>query len=193
MECTRDALADLIAADVASVAAKSPSTSRSTVLDPFAGSGNTLYWLARRIGPRGAVGYETDDGVFEATRRNFSIVRIDAALLHVPYEYGLRRTTTTADELLIVFVAPPWGDALHASRELDLEQTKPPVAEIIDAIADTFPQNKLVIAGSALRDGRPRLAPRRCLPLGLVPAEDVRHRPARAKPRAAARNAGRAP
>ena len=50
------------------------------------------------------------------------------------------------DELLIVFVAPPWGDALSESSGLDLLQTKPPVTGIIDLIAHTFPDRKVLLA-----------------------------------------------
>ena len=44
-----------------------------------------------------------------------------APTMHVP-----------ADCLLIIFVAPPWGDALEPRTWLDLRRTSPPVGEIID-------------------------------------------------------------
>src|SRR6516165_7692931 len=48
VECTRDALGDRIALDVASVAARMPSN-QLVVIDPFAGSCNTLFWILRRL------------------------------------------------------------------------------------------------------------------------------------------------
>src|SRR5690348_15939471 len=44
VECTRDALADRIGADVAQAVRFASSRERFLVLDPFAGSCNTLYW-----------------------------------------------------------------------------------------------------------------------------------------------------
>jgi len=106
VECTRDALALSIAGHVARVARAAP-----VVVDPFAGSANTLYWLARRLDARRAIGFELDDNVFEATRRNLSIVGFEAELTHVDYHAGLSALTVAEDDFLVVFVAPPWGDA----------------------------------------------------------------------------------
>ncbi len=49
VECTRDGLGDAIGKDVAAIAAPCPDTSGMLVVDPFAGSGNTLYWLLRHL------------------------------------------------------------------------------------------------------------------------------------------------
>jgi len=55
VECTRDALADAIGKDVAGVVATAPHPTRPLVVDLFAGSGNTLYWLMRHLaGARGS-------------------------------------------------------------------------------------------------------------------------------------------
>ena len=56
VECTRDALADRMGRDVAAVARAAPGVSRTVVVDPFAGSANTLYWLARHLRADRAVG-----------------------------------------------------------------------------------------------------------------------------------------
>ena len=45
VECTRDPLAERIGRDVASVALSLPLQTKFTVIDPFAGSCNTLYWI----------------------------------------------------------------------------------------------------------------------------------------------------
>jgi hypothetical protein len=42
VECTRDGLADAIGKDVAAIAATAPRAGGAVVIDPFAGSGNTL-------------------------------------------------------------------------------------------------------------------------------------------------------
>ena len=54
--------------------------------------------------------------------------------------------STLNDQLLVVFVAPPWGDALSDVSGLDLRRTEPPVAAIVDLIASTFPTHEVVLA-----------------------------------------------
>jgi hypothetical protein len=79
VECTRDILADAIGRDVAGVAAMAPGMSRALVVDPFAGSGNTLYWLRRHLPHARSVGFESDAGVFGLTRQTLAALalRID--------------------------------------------------------------------------------------------------------------------
>jgi 16S rRNA G966 N2-methylase RsmD len=146
VECTRDALADRIGRDVAAAAKTASAIRRSVVVDPFAGSANTLFWLARHLRTPRAIGFELDDRVFAATRRNLAIVGFDADLRHVDYEAGLRALRVARDELLVVFVAPPWGDALNPVVGLDLRHTQPPVTEIIDLVARTFAPRAVLLA-----------------------------------------------
>jgi 16S rRNA G966 N2-methylase RsmD len=127
VECTRDALARRIARDVAALA-----PAGTVVVDPFAGSANTLFWLARGLGARRAVGFELDERVFAATQRNLAVVGFDAELEQIDHETGLR---VLPDEPMVVFVAPPWGDALDPVTGLDLRRTQPPVTEILDLLA----------------------------------------------------------
>ena len=145
VECTRDALADRIARDVAAAAAAAPA-SDPVVVDPFAGSANTLWWIARHVRARRALGFELDARVFDATSRNLAIVGLDLALSHVGYEAGLKALRVSQDQLLIAFLAPPWGDALSETSGLDLRQTEPPAPEIVDLIAEMFPAHKVLLA-----------------------------------------------
>jgi len=69
VECTRDALADRIGCDVASVA-RGMSLDHLVVIDPFAGSCNTLLWILRHLPNSEGVGFEADPQVFELTHRN---------------------------------------------------------------------------------------------------------------------------
>jgi hypothetical protein len=146
VECTRDRLADLIGRDIAESAKAASRVAGSVVVDPFAGSGNTLYWIKRHVSARRGVGFELDDTVFELSRRNLSIVGLDLELLHEGHEAGLTALSIPASELLIVFVAPPWGDALSEVSGLDLRRTEPPVADIVDLIATTFPRHEVLLA-----------------------------------------------
>jgi hypothetical protein len=84
--------------------------------------------------------------VFAATQRNLSTVGFDVELVHVGYENGLRELRVAQDELVVVFVAPPWGGALDPVAGLDLRRTEPPVAEIVDLLARTFARRKVLLA-----------------------------------------------
>jgi putative methyltransferase len=145
VECTRDRLAKLIAGDVSELA-RSASSSRAVVIDAFAGSANTLYWLSRLVHASRAIGFELDDAVFETTKRNLEILGLDITLSHEPYETALPRTRVSGDALPIVFIAPPWGDALDPSHGLDLRRTTPPVADVVEHVRAAFPGRPSVAA-----------------------------------------------
>jgi hypothetical protein len=71
VECTRDDLAQAIAGDVAAVAAAAQARD-VTVIDPFAGSGNTIYWILRQVPRSIGVAFEVDPHVYVLSRRNLS-------------------------------------------------------------------------------------------------------------------------
>jgi hypothetical protein len=146
VECTRDRLADLIGRDIAAVAGAAPTVPGPVVVDPFAGSGNTLYWIKRHVSGRRGVGFKLDDAVFEASRRNLAIVGLDIELFHEAHEPGLTSLSIPEEQLAVVFVAPPWGGALSELSGLDLGRTEPPAAGIVDLIASTFPTHKVLLA-----------------------------------------------
>jgi hypothetical protein len=143
VECTRDRLADLMGRDIAGVAGSAGIG--SVVVDPFAGSANTLYWIGRHVPAGRVVGFELDDAVFAATRESLATLDLDVELLHRDHEAGLA-SLHVAEQLLIVFVAPPWGDALSATTGLDLRRTSPPVSTIVDLIARTFAGHRVLLA-----------------------------------------------
>ena len=145
VECTRDRLADQIGRDVAAVA-RSVSGASPLVVDLFAGSANTLHWISKHASARRAIGFELDDAVFELTRANLSIMGLDLDLRHDGYDRGLQALGQPEEDLLIVFVAPPWGRALSAESGLDLRRTQPPVAEAVDVTAGLLGRRKLLFA-----------------------------------------------
>ncbi|MGN6429766.1 MAG: hypothetical protein ACTHNB_03415 [Gaiellaceae bacterium] len=145
VECTRDRLAGRISRDVAAVA-REASAGGTVLFDPFAGSGNTLLWLARRLKPRVAVGFEQDETVATATQRNVALLELPIEVQPEPYERGIRDVQVDEDELIVVFIAPPWGDALTDRGELDLRRTTPPVAEVVGRVAATFDERRLLLA-----------------------------------------------
>ena len=146
VECTRDALADAIGQDVALVATDASAATETLVVDPFAGSGNTLYWLLRHLPGARGLGFEGDAGVFELTRRNLAVLGLPIDIWNTDYRAGLSRVCAAEDQLIVVFIAPPWGDALDAASGLDLRRTQPPIADIVDALLHQFVQGRLVCA-----------------------------------------------
>ena len=143
VECTRDALGSAIAQDVAAIAPDSP---RTMVVDPFAGSGNTLYWLLRKLPGARGLGFELDSGVFHWTRKNLEILALPIEVLNLDYMAGFPEVRAARDDLIVVFIAPPWGHALDPVCGLDLRGTEPPVTQIVDFLRNNFAQCRLLCA-----------------------------------------------
>jgi hypothetical protein len=49
-----------------------------------------------------------------------------------------------SDHFIVVFLAPPWGDALSETTGLDLQRTKPPVADIVDDFERVYKGNPML-------------------------------------------------
>jgi hypothetical protein len=146
VECTRDVLADAIGKDVARLAAIVPPMTRALVIDPFAGSGNTLYWLLRHLPNARGVGFESDAGVFRLTRQNMAALGLPIDIVNADYLSGLTSVSVAHDELVIVFIAPPWGDGLDGTSGLDLRRTMPPVGEVVDVLFREFSEDRFLCA-----------------------------------------------
>jgi len=130
VECTRDRLGDAIGRHVAAVV-RQPSP---LVIDLFAGSGNTLYWLLRHLPRARGLGFEIDPMVFALTRDNLAALALPVDIRNVDYVSGLADVRMSADQLLVVFIAPPWGEALDPTSGLDLRRTTPSISEILDVL-----------------------------------------------------------
>ena len=145
VECTRDALGDAIGRDIAATA-MAPLAAGALVIDPFAGSGNTLYWMLHHLPGARGMGFELDPVVFQLTRRNLTTLGLPIDILNTDYRSGLADVRVAPDQLLIAFIAPPWGEALSRTAGLDLRRTTPPIAEIVDFVVQQFGQNQLLCA-----------------------------------------------
>jgi hypothetical protein len=145
VECTPDRLADLIGCDVAAVARAAPAASLM-VVDLFAGSGNTLSWIKRHTGARRAIGFELGDVIFELATKNLRITGLGIDLRHDSYQHALQSLGQPGEDLLIVFVSPPWGHALREGSALDLRRTQPPVGEAVDVTTAAIGHHKLLFA-----------------------------------------------
>jgi 16S rRNA G966 N2-methylase RsmD len=145
VECTRDRLADQIGRDVAAVA-RAASAASWLVVDLFAGSANTLHWITNHAGARRGIGFELDDAVFGLTRANLSAMGLDIDLVHDAFDHGLQALGEPGEDLLVIFVAPPWRHALSEKSGLDLRRTQPPVADVVDLTTSVLGQHKLLFA-----------------------------------------------
>lgn len=166
VECTRDDLAKVIAADVAALVAEAGTgPARATlIIDPFGGSANTLYWLQRMIPGSTGVGFEIDLVIGEHTAHNLALVGAPLSLIGVDYQQGITSIEPAPGQLVVVYVAPPWGHAFDPASGLDLGHTEPPVDEIVDVVTRALPDNPMLIAvqaferldGPSLEDVRAR-------------------------------------
>lgn len=146
VECTRDVLGDAIGREVALEVGRLSPVRRILVLDPFAGSCNTLHWLLRHLPSAAGLAFEMDSMVFELAGRNLALLGRPIELVHGGYQTLLAERAIPGGPALVVFVAPPWGTALDEREGLDLARTVPPVTEIIDRIVGNFPERSLLFA-----------------------------------------------
>jgi hypothetical protein len=84
--------------------------------------------------------------VFQLTSRNLAILNLSIEVSNCDYKTGLSALTMAQDQLLIAFIAPPWGDALNKSTGLDLRRTTPPITEIVDVLIGIAGKNPLLCA-----------------------------------------------
>jgi hypothetical protein len=116
------------------------------VIDPFAGSCNTLYWILRQLPGSSGLACEYDAQVHALTRANLAHLDCDMALIQGDYEAMLGQLDIPAGRDIVAFVAPPWGTALDESLGLDLRRTTPPITGIIHRIGGKFPNRRIIFA-----------------------------------------------
>jgi hypothetical protein len=98
---------------------------------PAAGSCNSLYAILRHLPGAKGIGFEVEPAVFDLTSQNIAHVNAPIELVRGSYKEIVRSRRHPADYLVVVFVAPPWGDALQPETGLHLDRTKPPILEIV--------------------------------------------------------------
>ena len=146
VECTRDELGDRTGRDIAAVAALMPSRRHCTVIDPFAGSCNTLFWTLRHLPNSQGLAFELDPQVHDLTASNVASLDTRIKLHCGDYQSLLPRLGVSPDDDMVAFIAPPWGKALDEVIGLDLRSTAPPISEIIRFFDRTFSTGRLLLA-----------------------------------------------
>jgi hypothetical protein len=114
------------------------------LIDPFTGSGNTLYWLARHLSAAPCVGFELDPEVFALTRTNLAALALPIDVRNVDYRSALSDLSPAADQLVVAYLAPPWGDALDPVSGLDLRRTYPPIPVITELLLTHFAESPML-------------------------------------------------
>jgi len=115
-----------------------------SVVDLFAGSGNSLYHLARATNAVTTVGFELDTTVYELTRKNFEQIRFQALFERGSYQSLLRPDILPSENPCVVLVSPPWGAGFSFVEGLDLQRTEPPVDEILSFVRERLPHHELI-------------------------------------------------
>src|SRR5262245_31494090 len=111
LEAVRDKLGDLIGQDVAHVLHNVPAATTFTVIDPFAGSCNGLYWLVRHVRNAQGLGFEIEQTIFDMTTRNLHLASLERpiALIHGDYKALLATHRSPADQVIVALLSRPWG------------------------------------------------------------------------------------
>jgi 16S rRNA G966 N2-methylase RsmD len=144
VECVRDSLGDLIGREVERTIHDVASGRKVIVIDPFAGSCNSLYWILRHVRNSRGIAFEIDRTIFEMTKRNLTALDVDIELVNGDYRSLLNARRFPSGHFIVVFVAPPWGKALSEITGLDLRRTEPPIAEVVDHVDDVYKDHPIL-------------------------------------------------
>jgi hypothetical protein len=138
LEAVKDPLGSKIGSDIAEVIGRSHGNQKVGVVDPFAGSCNGLYAILQHLPGAKGIGFEVEPTIFKLTTRNIGCINAPIDLIQGSYKdlVGVRKHPP--DYLVVVFLAPPWGDALHPVKGLHLDRTKPPILEIIQEFEQVY-------------------------------------------------------
>jgi hypothetical protein len=131
LEAIKDPLGNKIGADIAEIVARAPISRPLGVVDPFAGSCNGLYAILRNLPGAKGIGFEVERAVFDLTTSNIAHLNAPLELVQGSYKDLVAFRKHPADRRIVVFLGPPWGDALHPVTGLHLDRTKPPILEIV--------------------------------------------------------------
>ena len=134
---------------------------RIVVLDPFAGSCNTLHWILRAPAGLGGPGLRAGPDGVRARRPQSRPAWADRSSSSTA---ATRRSSPSdrpaPDAALVVFVAPPWGTALDEREGLDLRGDRAADPRGHRPRARHLPGSASPLRHPGLREGRARIAPR---------------------------------
>ena len=144
IECSNDIRAVGQAQAVREVLSREFAGRSVSAVDPFTGSGNSLYHLARITNAVTVIGFELDEKIHELTRKNFDKLGFRALFERGSYQDLLRPGILPDENPCVVLVSPPWGAGFSYVDGLDLQRTDPPVGEILSFVRERLPHHELI-------------------------------------------------
>ena len=156
LEAVKDPLGNKIGEDIANIVRRAAGDRAIGVVDPFAGSCNCLYAILRHLNGAKGIGFELDPTVFELTTSNIAQLDAPIDLIRGSYKDLVGSRRHSADHLIVVFLAPPWGDALQPHTGLHLDRTKPPILEIVHNFEQIYGAQPVLYATEAHEVNEPK-------------------------------------
>lgn len=104
------------------------------------------YWTLRHLPTARGLGCELDPQVYELTARNLQILGLPVRVENWEYRSVLVREAAAKEELVVAFIAPPWGKALDPKTGLNLLATLPPIPEILEQLHHAFSGKRVLCA-----------------------------------------------
>jgi hypothetical protein len=115
------------------------------ILDPFAGSCNTLFWILQHLPNSEGIAFESDPQVFNLTRRNLAILN-QRTISHIAVMRNSSRSVACPRIEVSLPSSPRRGALLDELQGLDLCRTAPAISEIIEELVLRFSKHKMISA-----------------------------------------------
>lgn len=115
--------------------------SKSVVaIDPFLGSGNQLYHLAKSTQATDIFGFDNNPRIYEQTVRNFKKLHFNATCWCQDYSAvsNFVQPDSNAQQLFVINLSPPWADGFDHYTGLKLDKTSPPLKSLIQLYQKQF-------------------------------------------------------
>jgi hypothetical protein len=103
-----------------------------------------LFWILQHLPGAEGLGFEFQQVIFDMTARNIESLGAPIKLVHGDYSKLLAQHCFGGAHRIVVFLAPPWADALSAHAGLDLDRTKPPIGNIVDDFERIYSSNPIL-------------------------------------------------
>ncbi|CAF2008129.1 unnamed protein product [Rotaria socialis] len=113
------------------------------VIDPFLGSGNFLYSMAKYTKGYAAFGFDNSHPVYELVVANYAKLNFNAHVFFDDYANVSERVrpfdrTNLKNEMFVIGIAPPWGNGFDFKTGLNLNKTTPPCKHLIETYTKQF-------------------------------------------------------
>lgn len=116
------------------------------VIDPFLGSGNQLYHLAKITKAAAAFGFDNNPYICAQTDQNFKKLNFHATCACADYTSVSKfiQPSSKEKQLFLIHLAPPWAGAFSYCTGLNLNKTSPPLNSLVEFYREQF-ADKLIV------------------------------------------------